>query len=251
MRARLLWSLAASALLNLIAWVALPAGFAVRSEHGARERLVVATSLVRFERRARIRPTARPSPRPTPHTIAAHTPQPRVRTRRTPRIARATAAPQSAAESEMLGPPPPASIALPASWSRQDLAFLGTTNTAEWLDWSHSKKNDRWVPRIFLWQMQAKTGYMHQPTLDDGVKQILDTLHQDAKMQASRSQRVCDGRRNGWFLSYVKPDDDPPLHFDETIFMVGQKIYRAIYIREVDQPEDLKTRDALNTLCWP
>jgi hypothetical protein len=251
MRARLRWSLAASVLLNLIAWVALPALLNVRNEHLSRERIVVSASFVRFERRARIRATARSTPRPTPRAIATRTPPPPSRTRRAIRIARVTPAPQSVPESEMLGPPPPASIALPSGWSRQDLAFLGTTNTAEWLDWTHSKKNEKWVPRIFLWQMQAKTGYMHQPTLDDAVKQILDTLHEDAKMQASRAQRVCSGERRGWFLSYVKPEDDPPLHFDETIFMVGQKIYRAIYIRSVDQAEDQKTREALNTLCWP
>jgi hypothetical protein len=245
MRARLLRSLLASLALNLVAWTLLPAAFRFDGEPQTRERPIVATSFVRLEHRSRISPTPQPK-------IAAAT---RLKLPQTPAsvarpIARASP-PKQEPESAMLGPPPPASLALPSGWSRQDLAFLGTTSTAEWLDWTHSKKTDKWVPRIFLWQMNAKPGYMRRPTLDDAVKQILDTLHDDARMQTSRAQLVCNGERRGWFFSYVKPEDDPPLHFEETVYMSGEKIYRAIYIRSVDQPEDPQTRAALNTLCWP
>jgi len=245
MRARLLWSLIASLVLNLFAWTVLPAALATHGERQAREQIVVAASFVRFEHRARHRSTSPPKAArraeltlpQKPKTVARHIDRP--------------SPPAQEPESAMLGPPPPASLALPSGWSRQDLAFLGTTATAEWLDWTHSKKTDKWVPRVFLWEMNAKPGYMRRPALDDAVKQILDTLHEDARMQASRAQRVCNGERSGWFLSYVKTEDDPPLHFDETIYMTGEKIYRAIYIRSVDQPEDPQTRAALNTLCWP
>ncbi len=151
----------------------------------------------------------------------------------------------------MLAPPPPASLALPSGWSRQDFAFLGTTDTAEWLDWSKTKQSAKWVPRVFLWRMKTEAGYMHAPSLHDAVAHILTSLRQDARLHASRAQRVCDGQSEGWYLSYVKPDDDPPLHFDETVFMAGDKVFRAIYIRAVDQPEDPKTLEALNSLCWP
>lgn len=245
MRARLLWSLLASLVLNLVAWTVVPAAFTIHREPQTRERLVVTASFVRLEHRRRVRSTPQPKSTARPKLNLPHAPTPVAR-----QIAR-TSAPKQEPESAMLGPPPPASLSLPSGWSRQDLAFLGTTTTAEWLDWTHSKKTDKWVPRIFLWQMNAKPGYMHRPTLDDAVKQILDTLHDDARMQTSRAQLVCNGERRGWFFSYVKSEDDPPLHFDETVYMTGEKIYRAIYIRSVDQPEDPQTRAALNTLCWP
>jgi hypothetical protein len=213
---RLLWSLLASAVLNALAWVMLPVHLARRTAVEAPERLVVTASFIRTEHR---RASARP---------------------------RAAAPPQ---ETAMLAPPPPAALALPQGWSRQDLAFLGTTKTAEWLNWSKSRHSDKWVPRVFVWQMPVKPGYMHAPSLSDAVQQILDTLHEDATISASRPQRVCSGERDGWFLSYVKADDDPPLHYDETLLMQGQSIYRAIYIRAVDQPEDTTTRAALSSLC--
>jgi hypothetical protein len=102
---------------------------------------------------------------------------------------------------------------------------------------------------VFVWQMPAKPAYMRPPSLSDAVRQILATLAQDARISASRPARVCSGEREGWFFSYVKPDDDPPLHYDETVLMSGTSIYRAIYIRAVDQPEDETTRAALSSLC--
>lgn len=93
---------------------------------------------------------------------------------------------------------------------------------------------------------------MSRPSLHDGVQKILATLHgENAKIYASKAQQVCNGQRAGWFLSYMKPGDEPPLHFDEALYMAGDTIYRAIYIRAVGQPEDAKTRNSLTTLCWP
>lgn len=148
----------------------------------------------------------------------------------------------------MLAPPPPASLSLPQGWTRQDFGFLGTTNTAEWLDWKN--QSAKWVPRVFVWRIAAEEGYMSRPSLHDAVAKVLSTLHDEhAKMYANRSQPVCNGRRSGWFISYVKTEDDPPLHLEETFFMDGTTIYRATYIRSADQREDPKARAALNSLC--
>lgn len=91
---------------------------------------------------------------------------------------------------------------------------------------------------------------MSRPSLQGAIREILSSLRDGgAKVYASKAQPVCGGQRRGWLLSYVKPGDDPPLHFDETLFMIGETIYRATYIRAADQREDSKTREALNTLC--
>lgn len=148
----------------------------------------------------------------------------------------------------MMAPPPPATLALPQGWTRQDFGFLGTTETAEWLDWKN--QSAKWVPRVFVWRIKAEAGYMSRSSLHDAVHGVLSSLHEEgAKLYASKAQRVCDGQRPGWFLSYVKTADDPPLHLEETIFLDGGTIYRATYIRAAGQPEDAKTRAALNTLC--
>jgi hypothetical protein len=98
--------------------------------------------------------------------------------------------------------------------------------------------------------MKAIAGYMRGPSLQDAVQDVLASLRaRDAKVYISKAQRVCSGRRPGWFFSYVKPSEDRPLHYDETLFMAGDTIYRATYIRRDDQPEDTKTREGLNTLC--
>jgi hypothetical protein len=147
-----------------------------------------------------------------------------------------------------LSPPQPAALALPPGWSRQDFGNKAATDTTLWLDWT--KQAGDFVPRVFLWQTAAAAPYMRRPSLRDAVQDVLSALHaEDATVFASRAQRVCGGARPGWFLSYVKSGEDPPLHFDETLFMSGQTIYRATYIRPANQPEDAKTREALNTLC--
>jgi hypothetical protein len=148
-----------------------------------------------------------------------------------------------------MAPPLPATLALPHGWSRQDFGFLETTQTAEWIDWNN--QSAKWVPRVFLWRYKAGDGYMRSTSsLSDIIADIVSTLRTErAKLYVSKAQRVCGGERAGWFLSYVKTSDDPPLRFDETLFVAGDTIFRAIYIRAAGQPEDAKTRQALNTLC--
>ncbi|MGZ3563873.1 MAG: hypothetical protein ACXVAS_18880, partial [Vulcanimicrobiaceae bacterium] len=69
------------------------------------------------------------------------------------------------------------------------------------------------------------------------------------KLYTSEPQRVCEGTRPGWFLSYDKPEDEPPIHVEDTLYVAGNTIYRATYVRPTDQLEDVKAREALNTLC--
>ena len=237
---RLLWSLLASAVLNVAFWVFAPSMLS-RTSLPQPPREIVKVSVSRLHIGPEPRATMHPSPKHAP--LVAMLVQPK-------RTARAIArrAPSNETTTE-LAPPPPAYIALPSGWNRQGFAFLGTTETAEWLNWSKTKHSEKWVPRVFLWRMKMESGYMQGLSLHDAVQHILATLHQDAKITVSKAQRVCDGEREGWFLSYVKPDDDPPLHFDETVLLADGKVYRAMYIRSVNQPEDADTRDALKSLC--
>jgi len=235
---RLLWSLLASAVLNVAVWVLLPSVLSRKSLPQA-PREIVSVSVSRLRIAPRPRATLHPSPKRALHAI--------VHVQQKPRAVAPRAS--STATTTEIAPPPPAYIALPAGWNRQGFAFLGTTETAEWLNWGKTKHSEKWVPRVFLWRMKMESGYMQGLSLHDAVEHILETLHEDAKITVSKAQRVCDGERDGWFLSYVKPDDDPPLHFDETVLLADGKVYRAMYIRSVNQPEDADTRDALKSLC--
>ena len=249
MRRRLLWSLITSAMINAAVWVWSGHVWHLRNEEPqVRETVAVSVSPIRVERR---RPATKPpaskhkAPSKPKIIVALRTPTPVIVPKVRYRPKRTTAAQQ---DTPMLAPPPPATLALPQGWSRQDFAFLGTTNAAEWLDWKNQSK--KWVPRVFVWRVPAEEGYMSRPSLHDTIAQVLSTLHDErAKIYASRSQAVCDGHREGWFLSYVKTEDDPPLHLEETIFMDGTTIYRATYVRAAEQQEDPKARAALNTLC--
>lgn len=217
---RFLWALLASAILNSFAWVIFPARYAasvIRPSHLPRERITVTFARVSIERKH-----IRPPPAPAPEV------------------------PQAAS----MAPPQPATLALPHGWSKQDFGFLDTVDTAEWLDWKH--QSAKWVPRVFLWKWKVKTGYMSRPSLQDTIKQIISSLHDEgAKLYASNAEQVCNGDRAGWYLSYTKTSDTPPIRFDETLYMSGETVYRAMYLRAADQPEDTATRKALDTLCWP
>jgi hypothetical protein len=144
--------------------------------------------------------------------------------------------------------PQKASLSLPPLWAKQDYGNKAATDVEVWLDWT--KQSANFVPRVMLWQMQAVEPYMRQPSLQDAVHDVLTSLRAgDAKVHTSKAQRVCGGERPGWFFSYLKPSGDPPLRVEETLFAVGETIYRATYVRPADQPEDTKAREALNTLC--
>jgi hypothetical protein len=142
-------------------------------------------------------------------------------------------------------PPQPAALTLPAAWVRGDFGTAGAADVALWLNWKQQTSD--FVSRVFLWYRKASG---RNPSLHDAVQEVLASLQaEDVKLNASKPQRVCGGERTGWFFSYVKLWDDPPLHFDETVYLYHGRIYRAMYIRTLNQPEDSQTRDALNTLC--
>ena len=139
-----------------------------------------------------------------------------------------------------------ARLDLPTNWGTQDMANGAAAQTTIWLDFKKARGAS--VPRVFL--LHLKTEFMSGPTLADAVKDIVGNLRSDgAKVFVSKAQRVCGGRRMGWFLSYEKPYEDPPWQFEDTMFVDGDTIYRAVYSRPDHQPEDARTRRALNTLC--
>jgi hypothetical protein len=152
----------------------------------------------------------------------------------------------SAAPEELAMARTPASLSVPAQWARANIG-IGTTDVAMWLDWR--KQRSKWIPRVALWGMKLQPAYMRHQTLQVAIHDIVSALRDDAVIQVSKAQRVCSGRRAGWFLSYLKRGDDPPLHFDEALFLVGNEIYRAMYIRAIDEPEDPRMLEALRTLC--
>ena len=242
-RGRLLWSLLASVILHIFTWAAVTwSGHLsflrnIQTEE-PRETLMVSSSSIRIERRTVPQPQRRPN--------VARVPQPKPQPPKPPpQPQRMVSAPPQTAS---LSPPQPAALSLPPSWAKQDFGNKAATDTTLWLDWT--KQSGTFVPRVFLWQTKAVGGYMRGASLQDAVQDVLASLRAaDAKVHTSKAQRVCSGKRPGWFFSYVKAWDDPPLHFDETLFMAGDTIYRATYIRPADQPEDTKAREALNTLC--
>ena len=139
-----------------------------------------------------------------------------------------------------------ASLKMPANWDQQDFANGAAADTTLWLDFK--KARGAIVPRVFL--LHLKTAYMSGPTLQDSVHDILGNLRDEgAKVYVSRASRVCRGKRLGWYLSYKKPNDDPPLEFVDTLYVAGDTVYRATYSRPVGQPIDVKTRAAMSTLC--
>ena len=218
---RLLCSLLASAMVNIFAWTGIALSthtlpYATTKRQQSRETLIVSSSTVHIERR----------------------------------IVRRRQSPASAPPAERVAPvlPVTPSLYLPRSWTKQDTGNEGMLNVALWLDWT--KQTAEFVPRVFLWQRQLTDPDGRRASLKDAVQDILTTLHAEGdKLYASNPQRVCDGTQPGWFLSYDKPEDDPPVHIDDTLFVAGDTVFRATYVRPVGQPEDPKTRDALNSLC--
>lgn len=232
-RGRLFGALLASVLLHVFTWSAvtwsahLPL---LRNVQPERETVTVAASSIRLERRT-VRPVQH---RPAIARVSQPKPQP-PKPRRKPRRTAATE-PQSV------------SLLMPANWKKQDYGNIAATDVPVWLDWS--KQTSNFVPRVMLWQMQADQPYMSRPSLENSVQGVVASLRaESATVSTSKAARVCNGRRSGWYLSYVKPGGDPPVRVEETLFAVGQTIYGAIYVRPANQREDAKAREALNTLC--
>jgi hypothetical protein len=225
MRVRIVCSFIASAIINLFAWVFF-ASFAQASWSKIRtetpiETIVVSAPSIRIEHR----PPQHAQKKVQPRHAAAPKPQP------------------------VITPPPGGpTIALPQSWGAAPNFDEIVKNAKLFYDWKHQSSD--FVPRIFLWHDDAPAQYMSRPSLRDVVGQVLASIRsENDKLYASRPQPVCRGGQPGWFFSYVKTSDDPPLHVDETLFLDGDSIYRATYVREANQPEDPKTVDALKTLC--
>lgn len=124
-----------------------------------------------------------------------------------------------------------ASLDLPGSWAAQDFSNSAGANTTLWIDFK-----------------KARGAFV--PSLQNAVHDIFASLGDEGgKVYASKAQRVCGGERLGWFRSYEKPNEDPPWQYEETLFLAGDTIYRAVYSRPDGQPADRRIRAALNTLC--
>jgi hypothetical protein len=215
---RLFYSFLASAVLNIFIWAAVAwlarLDFYQMVREQPREQ-IAATSPIRIEHRVQLQPQRA---------------QPRRRAR--------------AEEAVSEGP----SLSVPSGWEKHDIGHEGMQDAALWLDWS--KQTAEFVPRVFLWQkpMMAEDG--RRLSLREAVHDVVAYLHDEGdKLFESRAQLVCGGRRPGWFLSYDKPEDDPPVHIDDVFLMDGNTVYRATYARPIEQREDVRTRRALSSLC--
>jgi hypothetical protein len=140
------------------------------------------------------------------------------------------------------------SLSVPSGWEKHDIGHEGMQDAALWLDWS--KQTAEFVPRVFLWQKPMMDADGRRLSLREAVHDVVAYLHDEGdKLFESRAQPVCGGRRLGWFLSYDKPEDDPPVHIDDIFLMDGTTVYRATYARPIEQKEDVRTRRALSSLC--
>jgi hypothetical protein len=139
-----------------------------------------------------------------------------------------------------------AALKLPASWATQDNGNAAAANTTVWMDFK--KARGPFVPQVMLWHVNA--AFLSGPTLNDAIHDIVASLHAEgAKVYVSKAQRVCGGKRLGWFLAYEKPNGDPTWQFEDTLYLAGDTVYRATYSRPDGEAEDQKTRAALDTLC--
>jgi hypothetical protein len=214
-RERLLWSLVVSTIVNAVAWTAVtwqahPPSF-IASKQRAGERLIVSTTAIHLQLQRHARPKVTPVPAITPN-------------------------------------PEGPSLSMPSKWSKQDEGREGLRNATLWLDWSN--QTAEFVPRVFMWQREVTDPYASRPSLQDAVDDVLGTIHEEGdRLYASEPQRLCGGTRPGWFLAYEKPSEDPPIRVEDTLYVLGDTIYRATYVRPAGQPEDRQAREALNTLC--
>ena len=267
-RQRLLWSLLASVALNTL-WVTYPRLHFDRDV--APPELVVSTARIEHRRvthqHALPHPHARPRPLPRRpaivKTIVAHRPLALKRVLPKKKLVAAlmpSEHPHVPRPHARLGPSRDlagspsmsftkdqnATLKVPVNWDQQDFANGAAADKTLWVDFR--KARGAVVPRVFL--LHLKTAYMSGPTLPDAVHDILANLASEgAKMYVSKAKRVCRGTRPGWFLSYKKPNDDPPLEFVDTLYVSGDTVYRATYSRPEGQPMDAKTVTALSTLC--
>ena len=194
------------------------------------------------------KPLARPSPMATSaRVVASLAPRPVQRAiARTPKAEPTVRERSTPASTATFTPEQSAALRLPTNWAAQDMANTVAADTTLYLDFK--KARGAFVPRVFLVHLQ--TTYLSDPTLHGAVEDILGSLRQyGTHVLASKPQRVCGGRFDGWFLSYSRPRGDPPGQYENVLFMQGDTIFRVMYTRPFGEPEDPKTRAALDTLC--
>ena len=225
---RLFRAILASVVINLIAWVSAPwLGNVLHTE--TPEVIAVTATRVRIVHRPP--PTPRPLPTPKPFV-------PKHRGRRPAPLGPVT-------------PPVTASISLPSNWKT---TYMGSARVNDrdvrlWLDWSD--QSAEFVPRIFLWHRAIDALDPREVTLRDEVHTVLAQLKDegDVKFYANRPELVCGGRYPGWFLSYDKLDGDPKIHIDDMLLVAHDNIYRATYVRTLDERESPATVAAMHSLC--
>ena len=225
---RLLGCYLASVLLNLVAWsLAIWVGNPIRHVVPD-EVLAIRTTRIRLEHA----PPSTPAPVSTPEPRHIR-PHPRA-------IALGPAT-----------PPTRPTLSLPKNWQTTYMGSAGVNDrdVRLWLDWSH--QSAEFVPRIYLWHRTIDALDPREVTLRDAVNTVVAQLTNEGSVTfyANRPERVCGGRYPGWFLSYDKRDGDPKIHVDDMLLIAHNTIYRATYVRTLDEGESQKTREALRSLC--
>ena len=137
-------------------------------------------------------------------------------------------------------------LRMPVTYDTQDLGNGATSDVSKYVDFSKAK--GAFVPQV--WLVQLKTSYLSGPTLQDAVHDIVASFQPDeAKISASKPQRVCHGKYSAWFLAYSRPGEELPGDYENILFVEGDTMYRVMYSRPLGQPEDPQTRAAMNALC--
>jgi hypothetical protein len=207
------WPVLASAILNVFAWSAFLTYLSLQNHAPDETReLVLSSSPIRIEHRAQRKPK-----------VSA-------------RGRAAAASSQSPA------------VKLPAGWDKQDFGYVDLNDATVYLDWTKQSKN--FVSHVIVTTLKDSDGDVKVGSLQAAVRERLDGLRAGAAtVNVSEPARICHGRRPGWFFSYTKLWDDPPLHFDESLFITNGAVHMVVYMRAADQPEDRRTLKALKNLC--
>jgi hypothetical protein len=233
--------------INMYLWVTVYPHFSFPREVPKKKSSVAS---IHIEHRIIPRRHARPKPhlhaQPKPRLVA----HPHVQTKPPPvpphHAHRKPLDPQRWSGNLTFTPHQPTALKLPASWATQDNGNAAASNTTVWMDFK--KARGAFVPQVMLWHVNA--AFLSGPSLKDAIHDIVESLRAEgAKVYVSKEQRVCGGKRLGWFLAYAKPHSDPPWQFEDTLYMAGDTVYRATYSRPDGEAEDKATRAALDTLC--
>lgn len=231
--ARFFGALLASVAINAFAWYAISMMIThlPHAEHA--EELAIHTTRIRMERRPPPTPTPKPTPKPKAKPAA-----PRLRT-------------HGATPAGPVQPPVEAVIALPKNFQT---TYLGSARVNDrdikmWLDWSN--QSAEFVPRVYLWHRAIDALDPREVSLHDEVQTILAQLKDegDIKFYANHAARACNGRYPAWYLSYDKDDADPHVHIDDMLLIANGQVYRATYVRTLDEKEDAAARAALTSMC--